>query len=126
MLGWIVWVCVWEGQHPAGRLSFQKGLYVSPSGNRTPVSRVTGGDTHHYTNEDNADHDAPSPDRLRPNTRPTTSVSSNAHLFFYTPPQPKSPRDPATTPGPRPAVLLGDRVDGPLPPRRAGHPASER
>ena len=24
----------------------------SPSGNRTPVSRVTGGDTDHYTNED--------------------------------------------------------------------------
>lgn len=28
-------------------------LLASPSGNRTPVSRVTGGDTHHYTNEDN-------------------------------------------------------------------------
>ena len=26
--------------------------YSSPSGNWTPVSRVTGGDTHHYTNED--------------------------------------------------------------------------
>ena len=26
--------------------------YSSPSGNRTPVSRVTGGDTHHYTNEE--------------------------------------------------------------------------
>lgn len=25
---------------------------ASPSGNRTPVSRVTGGDTYHYTNED--------------------------------------------------------------------------
>ena len=25
---------------------------VSPAGNRTPVSRVTGGDTHHYTTED--------------------------------------------------------------------------
>ena len=25
---------------------------VSPSGNRTQVSRVTGGDTDHYTNED--------------------------------------------------------------------------
>ena len=25
---------------------------TSPSGNRTPVSRVTGGDTYHYTNED--------------------------------------------------------------------------
>ena len=27
--------------------------FASPSGNRTPVSRVTGGDTHHYTNEEN-------------------------------------------------------------------------
>ena len=25
---------------------------ISPSGNRTRVSRVTGADTHHYTNED--------------------------------------------------------------------------
>ena len=25
---------------------------TSPSGNRTPVARVTGGNTHHYTNED--------------------------------------------------------------------------
>ena len=26
--------------------------YFSPAGNRTPVSRVTGGDTNHYTTED--------------------------------------------------------------------------
>ena len=26
---------------------------ISPTGNRTPVSRVTGGDTYHYTIEDN-------------------------------------------------------------------------
>ena len=25
---------------------------ISPAGNRTPVSRVTGGDTHHYTTEE--------------------------------------------------------------------------
>ena len=29
-----------------------KRVCASPSGNRTPVSRVTGGDTYHYTNED--------------------------------------------------------------------------
>ena len=29
-----------------------KTVRVSPAGNRTPVSRVTGGDTHHYTTED--------------------------------------------------------------------------
>ena len=32
---------------------------VSPSGNRTPVSRVTGGDTHHYTNEDTQAYPSP-------------------------------------------------------------------
>ena len=39
----------------SGQLSKSQGtekIMVSPSGNRTPVSRVTGGDTHHYTNED--------------------------------------------------------------------------
>ena len=29
-----------------------KMIKDSVSGNRTPVSRVTGGDTHHYTNTD--------------------------------------------------------------------------
>ena len=27
-------------------------MYSSPTGNWTPVSRVTGGDTHHYTIEE--------------------------------------------------------------------------
>ena len=36
---------------PSAFQSLSKGP-ASPSGNRTPVSRVTGGDTHHYTNED--------------------------------------------------------------------------
>ena len=39
----------------------QKGCVASPSGNRTPVSRVTGGDTHHYTNEDGGDSSAARP-----------------------------------------------------------------
>ena len=30
----------------------KKKKIFSPAGNRTPVSRVTGGDTHHYTTED--------------------------------------------------------------------------
>ena len=30
----------------------KKKKKFSPAGNRTPVSRVTGGDTHHYTTED--------------------------------------------------------------------------
>ncbi|XP_044123747.1 basic proline-rich protein-like [Neovison vison] len=39
----------------------KKGRLASPSGNRTPVSRVTGGDTHHYTNEDGGGHPAARP-----------------------------------------------------------------
>ena len=34
------------------QMLFKKKEQASPSGNRTPVSRVTGGDTYHYTNED--------------------------------------------------------------------------
>ena len=30
----------------------EKSKHISPYGNRTQVSRVTGGDTDHYTNED--------------------------------------------------------------------------
>ena len=32
---------------------FNEKKFISPTGNRTPVSRVTGGDTYHYTIEDN-------------------------------------------------------------------------
>ncbi len=32
--------------------NWQKKEKYSPAGNRTPVSRVTGGDTHHYTTEE--------------------------------------------------------------------------
>ena len=31
---------------------YESKILSSPAGNRTPVSRVTGGDTHHYTTED--------------------------------------------------------------------------
>ena len=33
-----------------------KNKTISPAGNRTPVSRVTGGDTHHYTTEELDDY----------------------------------------------------------------------
>ena len=33
--------------------SYYTKSVISPTGNRTPVSRVTGGDTYHYTIEDN-------------------------------------------------------------------------
>ena len=37
-------------------VKWRKVKKSSPAGNRTPVSRVTGGDTHHYTNEDTVAH----------------------------------------------------------------------
>nr|XP_042099433.1 collagen alpha-1(I) chain-like [Ovis aries] len=89
---------------PGGRTEsdrgHQKGCVASPSGNRTPVSRVTGGDTHHYTNEDGGDRPAARPPsgsraacpRLplpstgrrpprvptQPRTKPTASVTAAA------------------------------------------------
>ena len=36
------------------KIKRKKKFSSSPAGNRTPVSRVTGGDTHHYTTEDPA------------------------------------------------------------------------
>ena len=73
----------------------QKGGVASPSGNRTPVSRVTGGDTHHYTNENVGDRPTalplsgylsmpppaqhPAPRVLtQPRTQPTASVTAAA------------------------------------------------
>ena len=38
-------------EQPAYKLGLEKKDH-SPAGNRTPVFRVTGGDTHHYTTED--------------------------------------------------------------------------
>lgn len=103
-LGWILRVRVVRGERrqkghsPLGRLGVQKGHRLSPSGNRTPVSRVTGGDTHHYTNEDEDDLATQTPARLRPQARPTASVSANAHLSCRTQltptPTPQSSRDP--------------------------------
>ncbi|XP_041578274.1 basic proline-rich protein-like [Vulpes lagopus] len=74
-----------EKEGPGGRRTFgqqrgggardqKRACLASPSGNRTPVSRVTGGDTHHYTNEDGGGG--------RPGARPLSA--------------------PATCPGPRP------------------------
>ena len=33
-------------------MKLKEKYLISPAGNRTPVSRVTGGDTHHYTTEE--------------------------------------------------------------------------
>ena len=42
--------CYWPKSLKEKKLE-QKRKQNSQSGNRTPVSRVTGGDTYHYTNE---------------------------------------------------------------------------
>ena len=115
---------------PGGRTEsdrgHQKGCVASPSGNRTPVSRVTGGDTHHYTNEDGGDRPAARPPsgsraacpRLplpstgrrpprvptQPRTKPTASVTAAAR-------HPDRDPDPRGA-GPSPARRL-------LPPTRA-------
>ncbi|XP_070354158.1 serine/arginine repetitive matrix protein 1-like [Equus asinus] len=86
--------------------SHQKGRLGLPSGNRTPVSRVTGGDTHHYTNEDGGGR--PAPDRLRrladatPPSRPRATAKR--------PVIQQSGRGSHTTPTARPA--LGGGGDG--------------
>ncbi|XP_037663022.1 extensin-like [Choloepus didactylus] len=90
-----------KARGPAARRRGPKRATASPSGNRTPVSRVTGGDTHHYTNEDGNGPFGPTtlagcpPDPFpRRRRRPTPR---HAH-------QPASHRDPdiATTPTPPP------------------------
>ena len=81
---------------PGGRTEsdrgHQKGCVASPSGNRTPVSRVTGGDTHHYTNEDGGD---------RPTARPLTgsrAACRRVPLPSTGPRPPRVPTQPRTQP----------------------------
>ena len=47
----ILWGWLTVHEHAVEDESGKKVVF-SPSGNRTPVSRVTGGDTYHYTNEE--------------------------------------------------------------------------
>ncbi|XP_044904568.1 basic proline-rich protein-like [Felis catus] len=80
----------------------QKGRLASPSGNRTPVSRVTGGDTHHYTNEDGGGRPPgrPTPLRLPPHAcpclLPSTPCPAQAPGTGHAPPDPS----PASAPSP--------------------------
>ncbi|XP_030157919.1 translation initiation factor IF-2-like [Lynx canadensis] len=79
----------------------QKGRLASPSGNRTPVSRVTGGDTHHYTNEDGGGRPPgrPTPLRLPPHAcpcLPPTPCPARAPDTGHAPPDPS----PASAPSP--------------------------
>ena len=85
---------------PGGRTEsdrgHQKGCVASPSGNRTPVSRVTGGDTHHYTNEDGGD---------RPTARPLTGSRAACRRVPLPSTGPRPPRVP-TQPRTQPTASL--------------------
>ncbi|XP_038442383.1 collagen alpha-1(I) chain-like [Canis lupus familiaris] len=88
------------GQRGGGARDQKRACLASPSGNRTPVSRVTGGDTHHYTNEDGGGG--------RPGARPLSARPPAPGLpACPRPPGPSTSRAPscqapATCPGPRP------------------------
>ena len=106
---------------PGGRTEsdrgHQKGCVASPSGNRTPVSRVTGGDTHHYTNEDGGD---------RPTARPLTGCLPTGPPAQHGPPATAGP-DPTAHPTHRP-VHSGSPPprQGPGPPRHWTLPRARR
>lgn len=91
---------------PGARWQRPKRAAASPSGNRTPVSRVTGGDTHHYTNEDGGGY----------SLRTTLSRNPRLPLLWASCPRPASSTCP---PGPLP------RPRGSMPARTlqpASHP----
>ena len=98
---------------PGGRTEshrgHQKGCVASPSGNRTPVSRVTGGDTHHYTNEDGGD---------RPAARPLSGSRAACPRLSRAHHGPRPDRPPTHPPQSqrRPATPTGTRT-----PRGSGH-----
>ncbi|XP_038445429.1 basic proline-rich protein-like [Canis lupus familiaris] len=82
----------------------KEGVSRLPSGNRTPVSRVTGGDTHHYTNEDGGGGPARAPDPSPP-ARPARRPPACRTTPTRAPRRSRCARPasaPATCPGPRP------------------------
>ncbi|XP_038304701.1 basic proline-rich protein-like isoform X1 [Canis lupus familiaris] len=87
------------GQRGGGARDQKRACLASPSGNRTPVSRVTGGDTHHYTNEDGGGG--------RPGARPLSAR----------PPA----RRPACLPTPTRALDVPRARPARRPPRAPGH-----
>ncbi|XP_038442380.1 basic proline-rich protein-like [Canis lupus familiaris] len=90
------------GQRGGGARDQKRACLASPSGNRTPVSRVTGGDTHHYTNEDGGGG--------RPGARPLSARPPAGLPACPRPPGPSTSRAP---------VLPGARHV----PRATAHPA---
>ncbi|XP_038445661.1 collagen alpha-1(I) chain-like, partial [Canis lupus familiaris] len=92
------------GQRGGGARDQKRACLASPSGNRTPVSRVTGGDTHHYTNEDGGGG--------RPGADPSPPARPPAGL-------PACPRPPGPSAYRAEPVLPGARHV----PRATAHPA---
>ncbi|XP_038304700.1 basic proline-rich protein-like isoform X1 [Canis lupus familiaris] len=133
------------GQRGGGARDQKRACLASPSGNRTPVSRVTGGDTHHYTNEDGGGGrpgarplSARPPAARRPACLPTPTRALDvprARPARRPPrapghgppgPPPRPPRQRAQqSPGPTRSVAPPDPPPPPPPPSRAGMAAGE-
>nr|XP_055189852.1 basic proline-rich protein-like [Nyctereutes procyonoides]XP_055189853.1 basic proline-rich protein-like [Nyctereutes procyonoides]XP_055189855.1 basic proline-rich protein-like [Nyctereutes procyonoides] len=115
-----------EKEGPGGRRPFgqrggrdqKRACLASPSGNRTPVSRVTGGDTHHYTNEDGGGG--------RPGARPLSARPRPPRAPGHGPPGP-TPRPPRQRAQQSPWPDSERRAPDPPPPRpsRTGMAAGE-
>ncbi|XP_038442376.1 collagen alpha-1(I) chain-like [Canis lupus familiaris] len=97
------------GQRGGGARDQKRACLASPSGNRTPVSRVTGGDTHHYTNEDGGGG--------RPGARPLSARPPARRPACLPTPHP-GPRRPARPSCQAPATCPGPRPTRPDPPGR--------
>ncbi|XP_038442386.1 basic proline-rich protein-like [Canis lupus familiaris] len=132
------------GQRGGGARDQKRACLASPSGNRTPVSRVTGGDTHHYTNEDGGGgRPGARPLSARPPARrpaclptPTRALDVPRARPARRPPRapghgppgptPRPPRQRAQqSPGPTRSVAPPDPPPPPPPPSRAGMAAGE-
>ncbi|XP_038442375.1 basic proline-rich protein-like [Canis lupus familiaris] len=111
------------GQRGGGARDQKRACLASPSGNRTPVSRVTGGDTHHYTNEDGGGG--------RPGARPL-SARPPARRPACLPTPTRALDVPRARPARRPPRAPGHGPPGPPPPAAASartavpRPDSER
>ncbi|XP_038445430.1 basic proline-rich protein-like [Canis lupus familiaris] len=97
------------GQRGGGARDQKRACLASPSGNRTPVSRVTGGDTHHYTNEDGGGG--------RPGARPL-SARPPARRPACLPTPTRALDVPRARPARRPPRAPGHGPPGPPPGRR--------
>ncbi|XP_038442374.1 basic proline-rich protein-like [Canis lupus familiaris] len=130
------------GQRGGGARDQKRACLASPSGNRTPVSRVTGGDTHHYTNEDGgggrpgARPLSARPPARRPACLPTPTRALDVPRARPARRPPRAPGHGPPGPPPRPPRQRAQQSPGPTrsvappdppppPPSRAGMAAGE-